>query len=300
MAGPRRAPKLTGAKYGRDHRADVSLRVIADHVRSGTMMVADGIRPGNEGRGYVLRRILRRSIRNLRLLGGQDAGLMHELTDVAIKAMGEQYPELVRTAANIHTVIDAEEDSFLQTLRTGTSIFDTAVEETKRSGGATLAGDQAFKLHDTYGFPIDLTLEMASEQGLQVDEAGFRKLMQEQRDRAKKDARDKKTGNLDVSVLDELLTGRRQRRLHRVRQPRRRRPPRRAAGRRRQHARRRRGHRGGGRPRPHPFYAEGGGQLADHGLIRLGSGAVIEVTDVQAPSRASSCTAAASAAARRE
>ncbi|NVI92107.1 alanine--tRNA ligase [Actinomadura sp. BRA 177] len=279
-----RAAGLTGAKYGRDHRADVSLRVIADHVRSGTMMVADGIRPGNEGRGYVLRRILRRSIRNLRLLGGQDAGLMHELTDVAIKAMGEQYPELVRTAANIHTVIDAEEDSFLQTLRTGTSIFDTAVEETKRSGGATLAGDQAFKLHDTYGFPIDLTLEMASEQGLQVDEAGFRRLMQEQRDRAKKDARDKKTGNLDVSVLDELLTG---------------------AG-------------GsvdftgygslagdarlvgllvGGANTPAagegtevevvldrtPFYAEGGGQLADHGLIRLGSGAVIEVTDVQAP-----------------
>ncbi|TYB39368.1 alanine--tRNA ligase [Actinomadura chibensis] len=279
-----RAAGLTGTRYGREHRADVSLRVIADHVRSGTMMVADGIRPGNEGRGYVLRRILRRSIRNLRLLGGEDAGLMHELTAVAIAAMGEQYPELVRTAANIHTVIDAEEDSFLQTLRTGTAIFDTAVEQTRRAGGATLAGDQAFKLHDTYGFPIDLTLEMASEQGLQVDEEGFRRLMREQRERAKKDARDKKTGNLDVSVLDELLTG---------------------AGGRVDFI----GYRhllgdarlvgllvnGANAPAAGegtevevvldrtPFYAEGGGQLADHGVIRLGNGAVIEVTDVQSP-----------------
>ncbi|MBO2452781.1 alanine--tRNA ligase [Actinomadura barringtoniae] len=279
-----RAADLTGTKYGRDHRSDVSLRVIADHVRSGMMMVADGIRPGNEGRGYVLRRILRRSIRNLRLLGGEEAGLMHELTSVAIKAMGEQYTDLIRTAANIHTVIDAEEESFLQTLRTGTAIFDAAVEETKRSGKPSLAGDQAFKLHDTYGFPIDLTLEMASEQGLQVDEDGFRRLMKEQRDRAKKDAQDKKTGNLDVSALDQLL-----------------------------------GQAGGavdfigynnviGEGRlvgllvnganvqaagegsevevvldRTPFYAEGGGQLADTGVIRLGNGAVIEITDVQSP-----------------
>ncbi|POM23240.1 Alanine--tRNA ligase [Actinomadura rubteroloni] len=279
-----RAAELTGAKYGADHRADVSLRVIADHVRSGTMMVADGIRPGNEGRGYVLRRILRRSVRNLRLLGGQDAGLMHALTDVAIAAMGEQYPDLVRTAANIHTVIDAEEESFLQTLRTGTAIFDTAVAETRSAGAGALPGAQAFKLHDTYGFPIDLTLEMAAEQGLRVDEDGFRRLMAEQRDRAKKDAREKKTGNLDVSVLDELLT------------------------------------RSGGRVDftgygavtgdarvvgliidganvaaagegtevevvldRTPFYAEGGGQLADHGAITFGSGARVEVRDVQTP-----------------
>ncbi|MFI0453016.1 alanine--tRNA ligase [Actinomadura sp. 6N118] len=279
-----RAAGLTGAKYGRDHRADVSLRVIADHVRSGTMMVSDGIRPGNEGRGYVLRRILRRSIRNLRLLGGEEAGLMHELAAVAIQTMGQQYPDLIRTAANIHTVIDAEEESFLQTLRTGTAIFDAAVEETRRSGRPSLAGDQAFKLHDTYGFPIDLTLEMASEQGLQVDEEGFRRLMKEQRDRAKKDAQDKKTGNLDVSALDDLLT------------------------------------RSGGQVEfigfdnvlgearlvgllvnganvpaagegsevevvldRTPFYAEGGGQLADHGVIRLGNGAVIEIGDVQSP-----------------
>ncbi|KAB2385992.1 alanine--tRNA ligase [Actinomadura montaniterrae] len=279
-----RAANLTGTSYGREHRADVSLRVIADHVRSGTMMVADGIRPGNEGRGYVLRRILRRSIRNLRLLGGQEAGLMHELTSVAISAMGEQYPELIRTAANIHTVIDAEEESFLQTLRTGTAIFDTAVEETRRSGGKTLAGDQAFKLHDTYGFPIDLTLEMASEAGLQVDEDGFRRLMKEQRDRAKQDARDKKTGNLDVSVLDELLTGAGGKvdfiGYHDV------------AG-----DARLVGLLVNGANAPAagegtevevvldrtPFYAEGGGQLADQGVIRLGNGAVIDVHDVQSP-----------------
>ncbi|WP_067488654.1 alanine--tRNA ligase [Actinomadura hibisca] len=279
-----RAAELTGTRYGRDLRNDVSLRVVADHVRSGTMMVADGIRPGNEGRGYVLRRILRRSIRNLRLLGGQEAGLMHELTAAAISAMGEQYTDLVRTAANIHTVIDAEEESFLQTLRTGTAIFDTAAAEAKRSGGAALAGDQAFKLHDTYGFPIDLTLEMAQEQGLEVDEAGFRRLMKEQRDRAKKDAQDKKTGNLDVSVLDELLNASggkvdfigynnvvAEARLAGLL----------VNGANVQAA-------GEGAEVEvvldrTPFYAEGGGQLADQGLIKLGNGAVVVVEDVQSP-----------------
>jgi alanyl-tRNA synthetase len=278
-----RAADLTDAKYGRDRRADVSLRVVADHVRSGMMMVADGIVPGNEARGYVLRRILRRSIRNLRLLGGEDAGLMHELTATAIEAMGEQYPELIRTAANIHTVIDAEEASFLQTLRTGTAIFDAAVEESKRAGTNALAGAQAFALHDTYGFPIDLTLEMAAEQGLSVDEDGFRRLMQEQRDRAKKDAREKKTGNLDISVLGELLersgaiefTGYDEVTVEaRVV-----------------------GLLVGGANVPAagagtdvevvldrtPFYAEGGGQLADQGVIRLGGGAEIEIHDVQSP-----------------
>ncbi|XVQ07961.1 alanine--tRNA ligase [Spirillospora sp. CA-255316] len=279
-----RAAELTGAGYGRDHRADVSLRVIADHVRSGTMMVADGIRPGNEGRAYVLRRILRRSIRNLRLLGGQDAGLMHELTAAAIGAMGEQYPELVRTAPTIHTVIDAEEESFLQTLRTGNTIFDQAVAEARRAGTPLLAGDQAFKLHDTYGFPIDLTLEMASEQGLRVDEEGFRRLMAEQREMAKRDAREKKTGNLDVSVLDELLVGTGgavdfigyrevlgEARLAGLL----------VNGANVQAA-------GEGAEVEvvldrTPFYAEGGGQLADHGVIRLGGGAVIEIDDVQSP-----------------
>ncbi|ACY97701.1 MULTISPECIES: alanine--tRNA ligase [Thermomonospora] len=279
-----KAAELTGTRYGRDRRADVSLRVVADHVRAGTMLVADGVIPANEGRGYVLRRLLRRAIRNLRLLGGQDAGLMHELTAVAIAAMGEQYTELISTAANIHAVIDAEEERFLQTLRTGTAIFDAAVAETKRAGKQVLSGSQAFTLHDTYGFPIDLTLEMAAEQGLSVDEEGFRRLLEEQRQRAKADAAAKKTGNLDVSVLGELLD------------------------------------RAGGKvdflgyhdvtgearvvgllvngasvPAAGagtevevvldrtPFYAEGGGQLADQGRIRTGGGAEIEVHDVQSP-----------------
>ncbi len=284
-----RAAELTEQSYGRDQRTDVALRVIADHVRSAVMLIEDGVLPSNEGRGYVLRRIVRRSIRNLRLLaGGQRGGgpsgerYMHELTTVTIEAMGELYPELRRDAANIHTVIDGEESAFSSTLRTGTAIFEAAVEENKRKNLRTLSGAQAFQLHDTYGFPIDLTLEMAAEQGLSVDEEGFRRLMGEQRERAKKDAAEKKTGNADVSVLAELLE------------------------------------RSGavtftgydevaaeatilgllvnGAPVPSagqgtdvdvvldrtPFYAEGGGQLADAGRIIMTSGE-IEVFDVQTP-----------------
>ncbi|MCW2918474.1 MAG: alanyl-tRNA synthetase [Actinomycetia bacterium] len=279
-----RAADLTETKYGRDHASDVSLRVIADHVRSGMMMVADGIIPGNEGRGYVLRRILRRSIRNLRLLGAEDSGLMHELTGTAIAAMGQQYPELISTAGSIHSLIDAEETTFLQTLRTGTAIFDAAVEEAKRAGRPALGDAQAFKLHDTYGFPIDLTLEMANEQGLSVDEEGFRRLMKEQRDRAKADSVAKKTGNLDVSVLSGLLDqsggkvdfiG-----YHDVTAEARvvgllidgANVP--AAG---------EGTEVGVVLDRTPFYAEGGGQLADHGVIKLGNGARIQINDVQSP-----------------
>ncbi|MGD0687897.1 MAG: alanine--tRNA ligase-related protein, partial [Streptosporangiaceae bacterium] len=193
----------------------------ADHVRTAVMLVADGVLPSNEARGYVLRRILRRSIRNLRLLSGAQRGgsggsqaadrgghgerYLHELAAVAIDALGDQYPELRRDAPNIHTVIDAEESIFLGTLRTGTAIFDAAVEETRRRGAQAIRGEQAFQLHDTYGFPIDLTLEMAAEQGLAVDEPGFRRLMAEQRQRARQDAAGKKTGNADISVYAAIL-----------------------------------------------------------------------------------------------
>jgi alanyl-tRNA synthetase len=277
-----KAAELTKTRYGRDARADVSLRVVADHVRTGTMLVADGVLPGNEGRGYVLRRILRRSIRNLRLLGSGDERYMHELTDVAINVMGEQYPELKADAPQIHAVIDAEEASFLGTLRTGTAIFDVAVEETKRKKGTTISGDQAFKLHDTYGFPIDLTLEMAAEHGLKVDEEGFRRLMKEQRAAAKADAAAKKTGNADISVFGQLLE---------------------SAGKveflgydETETDTQIVGILVDGAPVPAagagstvevvlqrtPFYAEGGGQLADQGVIRT-SGAEVEVVDVQSP-----------------
>ncbi|MGA5762172.1 alanine--tRNA ligase [Nonomuraea bangladeshensis] len=277
-----KAAELTKTRYGRDRRSDVSLRVVADHVRTGTMLVADGVLPGNEGRGYVLRRILRRSVRNLRLLGSGDERYMHELTDVAINVMGEQYPELKVDAPQIHAVIDAEEASFLGTLRTGTAIFDVAVEETKRKSGSTLSGQQAFQLHDTYGFPIDLTLEMAAEQGLKVDEEGFRRLMKEQRQRAKADAAAKKTGNADISVFGQMLE---------------------AAGKVEflgyDHTEADTSVVGiliDGASVPAagagstvevvlartPFYAEGGGQLADQGVIRTG-GAEVEITDVQQP-----------------
>jgi alanyl-tRNA synthetase len=277
-----KAAELTKTRYGRDRRSDVSLRVVADHVRTGTMLVADGVLPGNEGRGYVLRRILRRSVRNLRLLGSGDERYMHELTDVAINVMGEQYPELKVDAPQIHAVIDAEEASFLGTLRTGTAIFDVAVEETKRKSGSTLSGQQAFQLHDTYGFPIDLTLEMAAEQGLKVDEEGFRRLMKEQRQRAKADAAAKKTGNADISVFGQMLEAAGKVEflgydhtdadtsvvgilIDGASVP--------AAG-------------AGSTVEVvlarTPFYAEGGGQLADQGVIRTG-GAEVEITDVQQP-----------------
>src|SRR5215470_17541129 len=211
-----RAAELTDQKYGRDHASDVALRVIADHVRAAVMLVADGVIPSNEGRGYVLRRIVRRSVRDLRLLAGSQRGgdggragsgerYLHELASVAIGALGDQYPDLVRDAPKIHTVLDAEESAFLGTLRTGTAIFDAAVEEVTRQGARTLAGAQAFQLHDTYGFPIDLTLEMAGEQGLAVDEQEFRRLMAEQRQRAKDDSQAKKTGNADISVFARFL-----------------------------------------------------------------------------------------------
>src|SRR5262249_20178268 len=155
--------------YGAAARSDVSLRVVSDHVRASVMMIGDGVTPGNEGRGYVLRRIMRRAIRNMRLLGATQP-VVGELVDVVIKTMGEQYPELQTDRKRIETVALAEEAAFLKTLKAGTNILDTAVTEAKAAGSAVLAGDKAFLLHDTWGFPIDLTLEMASEQGLKVDE----------------------------------------------------------------------------------------------------------------------------------
>ena len=130
----------------------MSLRVIADHVRTATMLVADGVRPGNEKRGYVLRRILRRSIRNLRLLSGDESFHMHDLTAVAIDAMGDQYPELRADADKIHSIIDAEEKNFADTLRAGTTVHGRS--GARGTGGTVFSGADAFQLHDTYGFPL--------------------------------------------------------------------------------------------------------------------------------------------------
>ena len=199
-----KAEELSGRTYGADHADDVRFRVIADHARSGVMLVGDGVTPGNEARGYVLRRLLRRIVRSVRLLGVQEP-VLGEFTQVVRDAMAPGYPELVTEFDRIDSVIRNEEDAFRATLTTGSKIFDVAVTETKKAGGTQLAGDKAFQLHDTYGFPIDLTLEMASEQGLSVDEHGFRELMAEQRRRAKEDAKARKTGHGDLSTYRTLL-----------------------------------------------------------------------------------------------
>jgi alanyl-tRNA synthetase len=277
-----RASELSGVKYGSSQNSDVALRVIADHARTSAMLIGDGVTPGNEGRGYVLRRMMRRTIRNMRLLGVNDP-IMSELTVAAISAMGPQYPELVSDKKRILSVSVSEEESFLQTLKSGTQIFDVASAAIKKSNKNQLPGDEAFKLHDTYGFPFDLTLEMAREVGLEVDEDGFRRLMNEQRDRAKADAKVKKSGHTDLSeykkiadksgatsfigytdqksestinglLVDGLSV------------------PSATIGQEIEVVLNRT-----------PFYAEGGGQLADGGRITLSTGAVIEIDDVQTP-----------------
>ena len=277
-----RASELTGVKYGSSEKSDIALRVIADHARTSAMLIGDGVTPGNEGRGYVLRRMMRRTIRNMRLLGSMDP-IMSELTVAAIGAMGPQYLELITDKKRILAVSVSEEESFLQTLKSGTQIFDLASFALKKSKATVLPGDEVFKLHDTYGFPFDLTLEMAREEGLEVDEEGFRRLMKEQKDRAKADSKAKKSGHTDVSVYkaiadksgkSEFIGYAHQSSeskltgivvdgvgvasaaegddvdivLNRT-----------------------------------PFYAEGGGQLADGGRITLSNGAVVEIEDVQSP-----------------
>jgi len=277
------AEQLTGRRYGADHEADVRMRVVSDHVRSCLMLIADGVTPGNEGRGYVLRRLLRRAVRSMRLLGYDDPA-MPELLPLSRDKMGETYADLYRDWERISQVAYAEEEAFRQTLRAGTTIFDQATAELKQAGGHLLSGERAFALHDTYGFPIDLTLEMAAEQGLEVDEVGFRELMGQQRERAREDARSKKGGHVNTAayrqVADDLgsavdFTGYREvvsggsvRGIVRdgevVRSAREGDDVELVLDR-------------------TPFYAEGGGQLADHGVIELGNGARLEVRDVQSP-----------------
>ncbi|HTE72988.1 MAG TPA: alanine--tRNA ligase, partial [Actinomycetes bacterium] len=209
-----RAAALAGKRYGANHDDDVRLRVVADHVRSALMLISDGVTPGNEARGYVLRRLLRRTVRSMRLLGYEDP-VLPELLPLSRDAMAPSYPELASGFGRISALAYAEEETFRGTLRAGTTILDQFVRQARHdqdvaegSGGPAsagrLSGAQAFQLHDTYGFPIDLTLEMASEQGLQVDEPAFRTLMQEQRNRAKADAKAKKAGAQASEVYKDL------------------------------------------------------------------------------------------------
>jgi alanyl-tRNA synthetase len=205
----RQVEEFSGRRYGANPDDDVRMRVIADHVRSGLMLITDGVTPSNETRGYVLRRLLRRAVRSLRLLGVNDPVLL-ELVRVSADRMQLSYPEIQSGFGRTSQIVEQEEESFRRTLASGTTILDTAVKRAKTSGVTKLSGADAFALHDTYGFPIDLTLEMAAEQGLAVDAGEFRRLMTEQRQRAKQDARAKKTGHADVggyrAIADALAT----------------------------------------------------------------------------------------------
>ncbi|MBS4797242.1 MAG: alanine--tRNA ligase, partial [Actinomyces sp. oral taxon 181] len=182
MSGKQYGLGAAGPEAGAAYDDDVRLRVVADHVRSSLMLIGDGVRPGNDGRGYVLRRLIRRAVRSMRLLG-VDTATMPTLLTASKDAMKASYPELEENWGTISEVAYAEEDAFRRTLTAGTTILDAAVEKAKAAPGAPMiSGEAAFSLHDTYGFPIDLTLEMASEQGVHVDEAAFRALMEEQKE----------------------------------------------------------------------------------------------------------------------
>ncbi|MEP6597874.1 MAG: alanine--tRNA ligase [Actinomycetota bacterium] len=283
-----RAAALTGKRYGAKsgHAAsesdpdDVRLRVIADHVRTALMLIGDGVTPSNEGRGYVLRRIVRRAVRSMRLLG-YDALALPELLPVARDCMSPSYPELAADFERISAIAYREEDAFARTLVAGSAIFDVAAAKAASAGRTSLGGGQAFALHDTYGFPIELTLEMAAERGLTVDEGEFRRLMSEQRQRAKDDSRAKRVGHADSQALrslrgqgetpftgyDELETESRVRGVLRdgelveAAEP---------------------GDTVDVVLDRTPFYAESGGQIADEGIITVGA-ARLRVVDVQKP-----------------
>ncbi|MDR1355175.1 MAG: alanine--tRNA ligase [Propionibacteriaceae bacterium] len=274
------ASELSGRRYGYDHAADVRMRVVADHTRSALMLLSDGVTPGNEARGYVLRRLLRRSIRAMRLLG-VDAPVLSDLLEVSRNCMQESYPEITHEWERVRAAATAEDETFRRTLTQGTALFDMAAAEMKRERSAVLAGDKAFQLHDTYGFPIDLTLEMAAEAGLTVDRERFDELMGEQRARAKADAKAKKGTAVKVEAYRELrdlgeTPFRGYTELSTVTKI--------------------RGIIADGLLVPAaapgteveivldetPFYAEAGGQDSDGGVIRI-AGAAAEVLDVQRP-----------------
>jgi alanyl-tRNA synthetase len=191
--------------YGRgSHTDDVRYRIIADHSRTAAIIIGDGISPGNEGRGYVLRRLLRRIIRAAKLLGVEQP-VMAELMTTVRDAMSPSYPELDRDFDRIQRIAVAEETAFNRTLASGSRLFEDAARTTRSAGTTVLSGSDAFTLHDTYGFPIELTLEMAAEAGLSVDEEGFRGLMAEQRQRAKADAAARKQAHTDLTAYRDLV-----------------------------------------------------------------------------------------------
>lgn len=276
-----KAEGLAGITYGEHTAADVHLRVVADHVRAAMMLISDGVNPSNEGRGYVLRRLIRRVIRAMRLLG-YEKPCLPQLLPVSMERMQSSYPEVKTDFDRISSTAYGEEESFRRTLTAGSAMLDTAIKKAAQKK-TPLAGSSAFQLHDTYGFPIELTLEIAGEQGVEVDRAGFTQLMTEQRNRAKADAKAKKTGSVNVAVYQSIaqkigapveFTGYRE-----------------VTSESTVKAVLVDGEEGTGNAGDSidlvldrtPFYAEGGGQLADQGRIQLANGAVLEVQDVQKP-----------------
>ena len=197
-----RAAELSGRRYGTSAQADVSLRIVADHMRTGAMLVADGVVPSNEGRGYVLRRILRRAFSNMHQLGSRDP-IAAELLATVRSVMGNIYPDV--NAPVVGSVVEGEETAFRATLTRGMALFDTAVSETKAKGGGRLSGERAFTLHDTYGFPYELTRELAEQAGLTIDYDRFDVLMGEQRTAAKRDREGRRIGNVDLSAYRPVL-----------------------------------------------------------------------------------------------
>ncbi len=269
--------EITGAKYEQSHKTDVSLRVITDHIRSATMMICDGVLPSNEGRGYVLRRLLRRAARHGKLLG-VDRPFLYEVCATVIRENEKAYPDLREKESYITRVIRMEEESFAKTIDGGMKIFTEMLEGHKEKGEKTFSGADAFKLYDTYGFPIDLTAEMVEEEGMGVNQDEFKALMEEQRVRARK-AREA-LGDLgwagvefgkDVPSTEfvgydaELVEGAKvvalvvENELAEAMMP---------------------GVEGIVVLDKTPFYAEMGGQVADHGTI-FAAGVAFEVTDVQ-------------------
>lgn len=281
------ASELSGKKYhgsesvkDEGYEDDVRMRVVADHIRSSLMLIADGVVPSNEGRGYILRRLMRRAIRAMRLLGVTEPCLP-VLFPASRDAMSGAYPIVAEDFDRISRIAYAEEKAFLRTIESGTERLETAVAQAKKSDKPKVSGEEAFALHDTYGFPIDLTLEMAEEAGVKVDEKAFRALMDEQRHRAQADAKAKKGSFSDLSVLRQLadergsvFTGYTELKTESILRailvdgvsvP--------AA-------------KAGDKIEvvldETPFYAEAGGQAADTGMIS-GNGFAIEISDVQQP-----------------
>ena len=271
----KRVTELTGAHYGQSHKIDVSLRVITDHIRSAVFMIADGVLPSNEGRGYVLRRLLRRAARHGKLLG-VDKPFLFDVVDTVVHENEGHYPYLRERQSFLTKVIKSEEETFLKTLDGGLKIFSEMLEAHKAANETVFSGEDAFKLSDTYGFPLDLTVDMAEEAGMTVDQEGFRKLLQEQKVRAR-EAR-KKLGDLAWEGIDLGLDN----------------TPTEFTGYEKNEDEGRvlavvvdgevSGAIAGGEDGilvldKTPFYAEMGGQLADHGTIAVGS-SVFEVRNV--------------------